>query len=435
MAAPLVAPPLLAGAAVSFFFFLLSSLLAAVAPAAALRGAAGGNDTAPPPLLADDVAAQLDLSARYAAATYCLPGRVKRWKCGRRCPGKLDVRRYLDTRGTTGVVGYVGLDAELNRIVVAFRGSLDYRNWVWDLQFAKIDYHYPPDEMDGPSAEAPGRRRRAERDAPDGPMIHSGFWISYRAVRAATNKAVEGLLREMYCSPPASRRPRPPSILVTGHSLGAALATFAALDFKAYQTPGWTGGVRCGGGGRAGTRRAAQRAFAAARPPHARLEPPAITLHQFGGPRVGNRAFAELVRRALVAAGARGRESRRRRRPDRAVRVVNRNDWVPHLPPAELAFAHHPHEVWIGYNDTPAPPPTPTPPPAAAAAGPGPRGLLPPVILPPGTRVPHPAYNCTGDLSPPDFPEDPRCSAKVPWWDWSLAAHGVVWGHGITVFC
>ena len=93
------------------------------------------------------------------------------------------------------------------------------------------------------------------------------------------------------------------SFLVTGHSLGGALATIAAVDLKV--------------------------ALGITNP---------LSLYTFGQPRVGNAAFSDYVMKTLG--------------PDNYVRVTHDNDPVPRMPPSAFSFKHGGTEVWYmpGYN-------------------------------------------------------------------------------------
>lgn len=53
--------------------------------------------------------------------------------------------------------------------------------------------------------------------------VHSGFWNSYFAVR----EFIHLRLREILALTPSK-------VIFTGHSLGGALATFAAIDFSIH---------------------------------------------------------------------------------------------------------------------------------------------------------------------------------------------------------
>ncbi|CAG8810707.1 8231_t:CDS:2, partial [Racocetra persica] len=83
-------------------------------------------------------------------------------------------------------------------------------------------------------------------------------------------------------------------IVVTGHSLGGALALFAALDIKQF-----IGGCN-------------------------------PLLYTYGEPRCGNSIFASFVDKTLGT----------------VYRVVNQADEVPHLIPP-VNYQHHKGEVWI----------------------------------------------------------------------------------------
>jgi hypothetical protein len=90
-------------------------------------------------------------------------------------------------------------------------------------------------------------------------------------------------------------------ILVTGHSLGAAVSVHAAVDIMNKIT-----GVS------------------------------SLELYNFGDPRVGDPAFASWVTTIL---------------PDgKQFRVTHAADPVPHLPPMHFGFLHAPHELWYNNN-------------------------------------------------------------------------------------
>ncbi|KAI9341766.1 Alpha/Beta hydrolase protein [Zopfochytrium polystomum] len=127
-------------------------------------------------------------------------------------------------------------------------------------------------------------------DAPDDAKIHSGFLAAWASLRDATRAAI---------APLANEHPDLP-ILFLGHSLGGAIATLAALD--------------------------------AVSAPAGAFPPSRVALATVGEPRVGNAAFAARV-------ATRGFS--------RAVRAVNYNDLVPHLPPAAAGFRHRPAEAWV----------------------------------------------------------------------------------------
>jgi len=85
--------------------------------------------------------------------------------------------------------------------------------------------------------------------------------------------------------------------MITGHSLGGALATFAGVDIKS------TLGVTT-----------------------------TMKMYTFGSPRTGNQAFTDYVFKLFSTQGYQ--------------RLTHYNDVVPHLPPTEFGFNHAGNEVW-----------------------------------------------------------------------------------------
>jgi Lipase (class 3) len=87
------------------------------------------------------------------------------------------------------------------------------------------------------------------------------------------------------------------SIFITGHSLGGALAVFAAVDIKANVIPSGK-----------------------------------VTLYTYGQPRVGNPAFSDYIFTKLDGS---------------YVRVTHYDDTVAHVPPRVGGFKHAGNELWF----------------------------------------------------------------------------------------
>jgi hypothetical protein len=168
---------------------------------------------------------------------------------------------------------YVGFASDMNAIVVAFRGTQEnsIQNWIEDLFWKQLDFDYPG------MAEA---------------KVHSGFYSAYHNT-TLRDGVINGIQKTMeaYGNVP---------IMVTGHSMGAAMASFCALDLIVNY------GLKD------------------------------VTLLTFGQPRIGNAVFASHFKKNLP----------------NAIRVTNEHDIVPHLPPyyhyfPQKTYHHFPREVWV----------------------------------------------------------------------------------------
>ena len=149
--------------------------------------------------------------------------------------------------------GYIGYQPITQSIAVAFRGSESVSNWLSDLDVVLTEY---------PNCS--------------GCEVHKGFYAAEQAVFPQVKYEV-GRLLEKYPDY---------QVLVTGHSLGAALATLTAADLKLTGTDN-------------------------------------VALFNYGSPRIGNTAFANFYP-TLV---------------NNRNRVTHHKDIVPHTPMHER-FTH-----------------------------------------------------------------------------------------------
>lgn len=201
------------------------------------------------------------LTSQYAAAAYCdknndeAPGKLV---CR---PGNCPLVQSADTLTTvefrdtvaTDTTGFVAVDRTNRNVICTFRGSTSARNWLSNLNF----FPRPTDICPGCA-------------------VHEGF---SRAVGEVRGRVVPGIRAALAANPGFD-------VVVTGHSLGGALATITAAEVR-----------------KAGI---------------------SAALYTYGAPRVGNKAFADFV-----GAQAGGN-----------FRVTNANDLVPRLPPREFGYAH-----------------------------------------------------------------------------------------------
>lgn len=150
----------------------------------------------------------------------------------------------------TNIFGLMGRNAGSRTAFVSFRGSSDLADWLADFDAIATDY-----------LPVAGFGR-----------VHSGFQQVYELVRTDIAQSLATATTD--CD----------EILITGHSLGAALAVLAAPDIFRGMPPNT-------------------------------IEPRLVT---FGGPRVGLMDFAAAFNAAIES----------------CFRVVNLLDIVPHVPPA-----------------------------------------------------------------------------------------------------
>ncbi|XP_023636478.1 lipase isoform X1 [Capsella rubella] len=169
---------------------------------------------------------------------------------------------------------YVGVAKDLNAIIIAFRGTQEHsiQNWVSDLFWKQLDLNYP--------------------DMPDA-MVHHGFYSAYHntTVRPAVLDAVKRAKKSYGANL---------EIMVTGHSMGGAMASFCALDLVVNEGE------------------------------------ENVQVMTFGQPRVGNAAFSSYY--SLLVPNT--------------FRIIHDHDIVPHLPPyyhlfPQKTYHHFPTEVWV----------------------------------------------------------------------------------------
>ena len=188
------------------------------------------------------------------------------WKCA--CCKKLSSgvgKPRIINNTHANLFGYVVEDSDIGATVVSFRGTVgaSLRNWIEDLHFSKTT----------PYKGSPTVR------------VHKGFYEAYFLLRTQIHQLVNSK----------------PLVIVTGHSLGAALAQLCALDLR-ESFPGMQ-----------------------------------VSTVSFGTPRTGNQAFSDYF--SAVLAG-------------NMMRVVHWKDIVTGVPPTELGFWHSPHEAFYSQTFT-----------------------------------------------------------------------------------
>ncbi|XP_066380262.1 lipase-like isoform X2 [Miscanthus floridulus] len=167
---------------------------------------------------------------------------------------------------------FVGVDHNLNAIIVSIRGTQEnsVQNWIKDIIWKQVNLNYP----NMPNAK-----------------VHIGFYSSYN--NTVLRPAITNAVRK------ARKLHGHSNIIVTGHSMGGAIASFCALDLA----------MSFGSNN--------------------------VHLMTFGQPRVGNAAFASYFAKYVT----------------NTIRMTHERDIVPHLPPyffflPQLTYKHFPREVW-----------------------------------------------------------------------------------------
>jgi predicted lipase len=153
-----------------------------------------------------------------------------------------------------------------NTIVVSFRGTALHHNWLNNLKMGKSDFPYAP----------------STRGIVPQCQVHSGFLCLYEELRKRLHIALRPFILQQS------------SIILTGHSMGGALATLAAMDLAGI---------------------AIQRR---------------INLITYGAPRVGDAQFAEVLVQNVPYIR----------------RVIEENDLVPHFPGRRLGYVHAGPELY-----------------------------------------------------------------------------------------
>ena len=207
----------------------------------------------------------------FSGAAYCagtLGGGADEWSCKacRQHPEVTNVTIITASSLTETFNGYVAFDSSTNQIVLSIAGTdpLNIKEWIDDLNFFKTNYDLCEEYGDS----------KCE--------VHQGFLAAYDLAKEEVRVAIHEYVNAF---PTAT-------VMVTGHSLGAALAVLAALDLQLTQ------GIN--------------------------IE----TVYTFGQPRIGDKNFAEFAVDNLME-----------------FRLTHYQDPVPHLPPQKLLlvpFFHHP---------------------------------------------------------------------------------------------
>lgn len=208
--------------------------------------------------------------ARVTSIAYCSDVPViSAWNCTRclRVPGFTAYEVVFDQ--VWDLLGFTGYDATHDAIVVAFRGtdSHSWNNWINNLKTWRANKMYPVEGHPGAT-------------------VHAGFYDLW--TKSSLQRNLTRAVGELVAAHPT------PRLFITGHSMGAALGSLAALDLKFL---------------------------------HNFTE---VRMWSFGSPRVGNLAWEQLYEEHVTESW----------------RFTHNRDVVPSLPPRLLGFHHVAREAW-----------------------------------------------------------------------------------------
>lgn len=136
--------------------------------------------------------------AYMSSIAYESQAAINAWSCS--ACGKFAVKNQKAFYSTSAnIQGYTAYFTKENAILVSYRGSADFKNWVYNLNTAITGY--------------PGC---------SGCAVHLGFYSAFKDVAPLVRPLVDQL-KSLY---------RTAKLIVTGHSLGGAMAILSALDLK-----------------------------------------------------------------------------------------------------------------------------------------------------------------------------------------------------------
>ncbi|KAL0586233.1 hypothetical protein ABG067_004082 [Albugo candida] len=138
--------------------------------------------------------------ARITSASYCSASTILQWNC---LPcflvAPLQSRKVVvDPKNDfQGIVGY---SSHHDAIIISYRGSIDIQNWIDDFTFVqKKEYKNLPNVL-----------------------VHEGFYRLYQEVAKQVVASVQDIRKEH----------KEAIILVTGHSMGGAVALICAFELS-----------------------------------------------------------------------------------------------------------------------------------------------------------------------------------------------------------
>lgn len=233
------------------------------------------NKTPPTPFTLSNLETQFLRPAQFSRVAYCSSAAVTSWQCGPPCDEIGKGVKVIQAGGDDGLIPmyFVAHDPTTNSIIVAHQGtnSKNLLSILNDAQFLLKPLNSTRFQFSGDI------------------KVHDGFQKTFERTADGVLDGVQKGLKDFSAT----------NVIVTGHSLGAAIATFDSLMLK-------------------------QRLPASVQ----------LTTTVFGMPRSGNKAFADFVDSTLGTS-------------DTYTRITNQDDPVPRVPPQAIGYQHASGEIHI----------------------------------------------------------------------------------------
>jgi hypothetical protein len=205
----------------------------------------------------------------HAVAVYCTFDKPLFFRCEKGCYDYKIINTFYNH--LIGTKATIGIEPSTKEIIISHRGSQNLQNWVMDLNFKKT--RLP--------------------NSPEGVLVHEGFLYMYQSTAQEINKYLMIILD--------SRDYEGYKVVITGQSLGGALATIHIVDIASkVKSKGFK-----------------------------------IELYTYHSPRVGNQEFVNHVVSLDFP----------------TARYTNRADIFSHLCPRSWGFVHIPVEFHTYFSD------------------------------------------------------------------------------------
>lgn len=210
---------------------------------------------------------QRSFADQGTAHSWSRPIRQHKWDLRSESAERDGLRSRTDPYSTefTDATGFVAVDNTNKLVVISFRGTQSFENEVTDANYTRV-----------------------ESDLCPKCLVHEGFWFSWTEARNATLTALAVV----------SKQNPTYKVVVTGHSLGAALATFCVAEIRKM---GFSASL-------------------VSTDAHSPAQMLMFMQFTFGSPRVGDSTTATFIS---------GQSADN-------FRVTHYNDIVPHLPPLSV---------------------------------------------------------------------------------------------------